>query len=232
MPEGGELTLGHPGSLLSLLTLLNGALEVLDLIPQPVGISSNLHARLLKSGNDVILSLDSSLSSLNLLLDVILCSLQAVGFVNDVLDSRASRVESKSQFILLIGEFVVFCNNGIALCHSLVDISLSNGNLFFILSLVLAELGALKVGLNGHPDLPPQPGLANVVVSDCSLAAVESKLLILELLELHTGSLASGSSLQPGKNLTNSVLSHLLHESKDTSSEEDLGVAKTEFLLV
>merc|ERR1712002_798849 len=103
---------------------------------------------------------------------------------------------------------------------------------FFIFSLVFAKLGTFKVGLDSHPNLPPQPGLANVVVSDCSLAAIQGQLLILKFLELHSRCFSSGSSLKPRKDLSNFVLSYLFHESKNTSSEEYLGVAKTELFFV
>merc|ERR1712203_544498 len=126
----------------------------------------------------------------------------------------------------------MFSNHSIALSNSLVNVSLSNGNLLLIHGLKLSKLGTLEVGLDSHPDLPPQPGLTNVVVSDGSLAAVQGKLLILQLLELHSGGLTSGTRLQPGKNRTNSVLTDLFHYTKNTSSEENLGVTKTELLFV
>merc|ERR1712073_87014 len=58
------------------------------------------------------------------------------------------------------------------------------------------------------------------------------ELLVLQLLELHTAGLASGSGLQPGEDGSNLVLTLLLHPTEDTGSEEDLGVTKTELLLV
>merc|ERR1712045_343494 len=58
------------------------------------------------------------------------------------------------------------------------------------------------------------------------------ELLVLQLLELHTAGLASGSGLQPGEDRSNLVLTGLLHPTKNTGSEEDLGVTKTELLLV
>merc|ERR1712079_751961 len=58
------------------------------------------------------------------------------------------------------------------------------------------------------------------------------ELLVLQLLELHTAGLASGSGLQPGEDRSNLVLTGLLHPTEDTGSEEDLGVSKTELLLV
>merc|ERR1711884_355005 len=58
------------------------------------------------------------------------------------------------------------------------------------------------------------------------------ELLVLQLLELHTAGLASGSRLQPGEDGSNLVLTGLLHPTEDTGSEEDLGVTKTELLLV
>ena len=82
IPEGSDLTvLGH----LVLLTLLNGGFQVLDILTEPGGLSSHLGSRLLDSGNGLLLTLDSQLGLINLLLQVILGSLQAVGFVNDVL---------------------------------------------------------------------------------------------------------------------------------------------------
>ena len=45
---------------------------------------------------------------------------------------------------------------------------------------------SLEVGFDCKPDLHPQPGLGCEVVPDCSLASIECKLLILELLEVHS----------------------------------------------
>ena len=64
-------------------------------------------------------------------------------------------------------------NNCIAFSHSFVNVFLSNSNLLLILSLVLAKLGALEVGLDSIPELPPEPDLANIIVPDGSLATVE-----------------------------------------------------------
>ena len=56
--------------------------------------------------------------------------------------------------------------------------------------------------------------------------------LILQFLELHPGRLASGSSLQPGEDGADLVLSLLLHPATDAGPEEDLGVAKPVLVLV
>ena len=115
------------------------------------------------------------------------------GFVNDILDSRSSRFKSKFKLILLGTNSIKDSLNLGTFCKSCINVSFSKGNLVFIFLLELSKLGALKVGLNGQPDGPPRPGLTNVVVPDGSLAAVEGQLLILELLELHTGRFSSCS---------------------------------------
>merc|ERR1719153_1045921 len=107
-------------------------------------------------------------------------------------------------------------SNLVAFSNSLVNVCFSNGNLLFILSLVLGKLGALEVGLDGQPQLPPEPGLANVVVTDGALQAVEGKLLVLHLLEDKTRGLSSGLGLKPGKDSANPVLTDLLHVTQDT----------------
>merc|ERR1719471_2277110 len=61
---------------------------------------------------------------------------------------------------------------------------------------------------------------------------LQSQLLVLQLLELHTRRLATSSSLEPGEDRSNLVLTDLLHVTENTSPEEDLGVSKTELLLV
>merc|ERR1712079_76813 len=80
--------------------------------------------------------------------------------------------------------------------------------------------------------MAPEPGLGSHHVPDGSLAGIQSHLLVLQLLESHTASLASGSRLQPGEHGSNLVLTELLHLTGNTGSEEDLGVSKTELLLV
>merc|ERR550532_31532 len=116
--------------------------------------------------------------------------------------------------------------------QSCVHVSISKSNLLFIFSLVLSELGTFEVRLDSQPQLPPEPGLTNVVVTNGSLQAVQGQFLGLQFLEEDTRSLASGLSLQPRQDITNAFFTNLLHETKDTSAEEDFGVSKTELLRV
>merc|ERR1719295_546108 len=92
------------------------------------------------------------------------------------------------------------------------------------------KLGALEVGLDGKPEL--EPGLGHHVGTDGALAGVQGHLLVLQLLELHPGGLATGTGLQPGKDRSNLVLALLLHPATNAGPEEDEGVAQPELLLV
>merc|ERR1719270_1428783 len=181
--QGSDLTvLGH----LIILAFLNGGLKILDLLPQADSLGCDLLASLFNSIDGVILTLDTLVGLINLLLQIISGILKASGFVNDILDSRSSRLEGKNQLRLFSRELGVNFNDSVALSNSLVNVGLSNSNLVLVLLLVLAKLGALEVGLDGQPDLHPQPGLGNHHGLDGSLAGVQSKLLVLELLELHS----------------------------------------------
>merc|ERR1719210_1693139 len=181
--QGSDLTvLGH----LIILAFLNGGLKILDLLPQADSLSCDLLASLFNSIDGVILALDTLVGLINLLLQIISGILKTSGFVNDLLDSRSSRLESKNQLRLFSRELGVNLNDSIAFSNSLVNVALSNSNLVLVLLLVLAKLGALEVGLDGQPDLHPQPGLGNHHGLDGSLTGVQSKLLVLELLELHS----------------------------------------------
>merc|ERR1711963_733535 len=182
---------------LVVLALLNGGLQVLDLLPQADSIGSDLGSGLLDSVDGVVLSLHTGVGLVHLLLQIVPGVLNAGGFVDDLLDSGASGLEGQHQLLL-----------------------------------VLAELSALEVGLDGQPDLHPEPGLGNHEGLDGALAGVESQLLVLQLLELHPGGLASGSGLQPGEDGSNPVLTDLLHLTELSSAEEDLGVSQPELLLV
>merc|ERR1711962_15631 len=164
------------GSLV-LLACLHLGFKLLDLTTEPVSIRLDLGGLLRDSSLLLLLSLDTGHGVVQLLLNIELHGLNAVGLVNDVLDGRSTRLQSKDQLILLVHELVMLSSNLVAF---------SNSNLLFILSLVLGELGALEVGLDGQPQLPPEPGLTNVVVPDGALQAVEGKLLVLHLLEDNT----------------------------------------------
>merc|ERR1719341_1706007 len=59
-----------------------------------------------------------------------------------------------------------------------------------------------------------------------------SNLLVLQLLELHPGSLSTGAGLQPGKDGADLVLTLLLHPAANAGPEEDQGVAQPELFLV
>merc|ERR1719412_1838141 len=120
--------------------------------------------------------------------------------------------------------------DGIALGNSLVDVGLGRGDLVLVLLLELAELAALEVGLDGHPQLGPLPGLGRVHCPDGPLDAVERQLLFLQLLVLDTGVLTTGSGLQVGEDRADLVLANLLDVTENTGAEEDLGVAETVFL--
>merc|ERR1711963_249914 len=134
----------------------------------------------------VLLCLDSLLSFIQFLLDLSSHVLDPDSFVNDLLNSRSSRLEGQGEFILLSHEPIMDSLNLLTISNSLVNVSLSQGNLVLVLLLVLSKLRALEVGLDGQPDLHPLPGLGNHVHPDGSLTGVQSKLLVLELLELHS----------------------------------------------
>ena len=133
--------------------------EILDLLPQADSLSGDLLASHLNSIDAVILTLDALVGLVNLLLEVISGVLKTSGFVNDLLDSRSSRLESENQLRLLSRKLGVDVNDSIALSDCLVNVGLSNSNLVLVLLLVLAKLGALEVGLDGQTDLHTQTGL-------------------------------------------------------------------------
>merc|ERR1719412_3256482 len=220
--------LGH----LVILTLLDGGLQLLDLLPQAASISSDLASSLLDTIDGVILTLDAGVGLVNLLPQVVPSILKTSGLVDDFLNGGTTRLESKNQLILLGSQLGVDIHHSLALAGGAVNVGLGLGDLVLVLLLVLAELGALEVGLDGQPQLHPEPGLGDHHGLDGPLAGVQGELLILQLLELHTAGLASGSRLQPGEDRSNLVLTGLLHPTEDTGSEEDLGVTKTELLLV
>merc|ERR1719362_2198964 len=229
LPQGSDLgVLGH----LVILALLNGGLKVLDLLPQADSVSGDFATGLLDAIDGVILTLDAGVGLVNLLLQVVSCILKTGGFVDDILDSRSTRLESKDQLVLLSGELVVDIGDSVALVSGAANVGLSLSNLVLVLLLVLAELSALEGGLDGQPDLHPLPCLGHHHSFDGALARVQGQLLVLELLELHPGGLATSSRLKPGEDASNLVLTGLLHPSRDTGPEEDLGMTKTELLLV
>merc|ERR1719412_759281 len=220
--------LGH----LVILALLDGGLQLLDLLPQATSISSDLASSLLDTIDGVVLTLDAGIGLVNLLPQVVPGILKTSGLVNDFLNGRTTGLQSKNQLILLGSQLGVDIHHSLALAGGAVNVGLGLGDLVLVLLLVLAELGAFEVGLDGQPKLHPEPGLGDHHGLDGPLAGVQSELLVLQLLELHTAGLAPGSRLQPGEDRSNLVLTGLLHPTEDTGSEEYLGVTKTELLLV
>merc|ERR1719188_536278 len=186
----------------------------------------------LKSNLLLLLSLDTGIDSIKLLLDISSLTFNSGGFVNNLLDGRSTRLQSKRQLSFLSHKAIIDSLDLASGLQSLTNVGLSKFNLVLILLLELSKLGALEVGLDGQPDLHPQPGLGNHHGSDSSLASVQGHLLVLELLESHSGGLASSSRLQPGKNVSDLVPTELFHLTGNTSSEEDLGMTKTVLLLV
>merc|ERR1712223_1714772 len=177
--QGSDLVvLGH----FVFLGSFQSGFKSLDISCQFVSISLHLCRLSLQTGNLVLFSPNSSLGLIHLLLEIILLSLNPVGFVNDILDSRATTLKSKNQFILFSTDLLIYSLDFVAFSNSLVNVGFSNGNLLFILSLVLSKLGTFEVRLDGQPQLPPKPSLTNVVVTNGSLEAVKSQFLILQLL--------------------------------------------------
>ena len=56
--------------------------------------------------------------------------------------------------------------------------------------------------------------------------------LVLQLLELHPRGFATSAGLKPGEDAADLVLALFLHPATDAGSEEDLGVAQPELVLV
>merc|ERR1711963_204247 len=179
------------------LKLGNSGVDLLDLT-----LKSNLLG---------LLTLDTGVDSIKFLLDISSLSFNSGGFVNDLLNSRSSRLESKRQLILLSHQTIIDSLDLGSGIQGVSNVGISLSNLVLVLLLELAKLGALESGLDGEPDLHPEPGLGNHVHSDGSLAGIQSHLLVLKLLESHSGGLTSGTRLEPGKDGTNSVLTDLLH---------------------
>merc|ERR1719191_1045147 len=177
-----------------------------------------------------LLTLDTGIDSLQLLLHISSLGLDPGGFVNDVLHGGPAGLQGQGQLVLLSHQAVVDSLDLGASLQSGVNVGLSLGDLVLVLLLELSKLGALQVGLDGQPDLHPEPGLGDHEGLDGALARVESHLLVLQLLESHPGGLASGSGLEPGQHGTDSFLTDLLHLSELSSAEEDLGVTQTVFL--
>merc|ERR1712179_399845 len=117
-----------------------------------------------------------------------LCSLtfNACGFVNDFLNCGATRFKSKAKLILLASKTIIDSLYLCTLFKSTINVCLSQGNFIFIFFLEFTKLCALEVWFDCKPDLHPQPGLGCEVVPDCSLTSIQSKFLILELLEIHS----------------------------------------------
>ena len=78
----------------------------------------------------------------------------------------------------------------------------------------------MKVLLDGQPELEPEPGLGHHVGADGTLASVQGHLLVLQLLELHPGSLATSTGLQPSKDAADLVLTLLLHPAANAGPEK------------
>merc|ERR1712223_329494 len=227
--QGPDLVvLGH----LVILSRGKVRLQVNNLTPELGFLLLDLATLAFQASNGIFLSPDPAISFIQLLLDIHLHGFNPVGLVNNFLDSRTTRLEGQDKLILLIAQPFINSLDFVAFSNGFVNVGFSNGNLFFILSLVLGKLGALEVGLDSQVHLPPKPGLANVVVPDGPLETVQSKLLVLHFLEDQPRGLSSGLSLKPRQNFTNPVFTNFFHETQNTSSEEYLGVTKTPLLRV
>merc|ERR1719430_612408 len=227
--EGADLVVLVGPVLLSLgqNTLLSGDLT-LQLHHSGVGLGHG-GLQLLLGG---LLTLDPGVHLVQVLLHIGSLVLNPDGLVNHVLHGGAARLKGKSQLVLLSSKTIVHSLDLGASSDGSVNVGLGLGDLVLVLLLELAELGALEVGLDGQPQLEPEPGLGHHVGPDGALAGVQGHLLVLQLLELHPGSLAASAGLQPGEDGTDLVLTLLLHPAANASPEEDQGVTQPVLLLV
>merc|ERR1719188_2237295 len=120
------------------LELGNGGVDLLDLS--------------LKSNLLLLLSLDTGIDSIKLLLDISSLTFNSSGFVNNLLDGRSTRLQSKRQLSLLSHKAIIDSLDLASGLKSLTNVGLSKFNLVLILLLELAKLCTLEVGLDGHPD--------------------------------------------------------------------------------
>merc|ERR1719394_116686 len=179
-----------------------------------------------------LLTLDPSVGLIKVLLHISSLVLNPHRLVDHVLHGGASRLQGKLQLVLLSGKAIVHSLDLGASSDGSVNVGLGLGDLVLVLLLELAELRALEVGLDGQPQLEPEPGLGHHVGPDSALAGIQGHLLVLQLLELHPGSLTASTSLQPGEDGADLVLTLLLHPATNAGPEEDEGVAQPELLLV
>merc|ERR1719481_436344 len=180
-----------------------------------------------KSNFLCLFSLDTVLDTSKLTLNFCCLTFDASGLVNDFLDSRASRLQCQAKLILLSSKTIIYSLYLGTLFQCSINIGFCKSNLVLIFLFEFSKLSALESWFDSQPDLHPQPGLSCEVISDCSLASIEGKFLILQLLEVHSGSFSSGSSLKPRKNRANLVFTSFFHNTKNTSTEEHLSVTKS-----
>ena len=91
-------------------------------------------------------------------------------------------------------------------------------------------MSRLESGLEGKPESPPEPGLTNHEASDCSLGNQQTHFVLPQAVVDPPGIIGSDDTLQHGHQSIDAVVTDLLHETKDTSTEEDLGVAVLELI--
>merc|ERR550517_1398232 len=115
-------------------------------------LSGDLTLQLLLGG---LLSLDPGVHLVQVLLHIGSLVLNPDGFVDHVLHGGASRLQGKSQLVLLSSKTIVHSLDLGTSSDGSVDVGLGLGDLVLVLLLELAELGALEVGLDGQPQLEP-----------------------------------------------------------------------------
>ena len=78
--------------------------------------------------------------------------------------------------------------------------------------------------LTHQPERPPGPGLANHVPSDSSLSHEESHLVLPQAVVDPPGVVGTDGGLHHCNQVVDAVISDLLHETKNTSAEENFSV--------
>ena len=83
--------------------------------------------------------------------------------------------------------------------------------------------------LEGQPERPPQPSLTDHVASDGSLGNQKSHLMLPQSVVDPAGIVGADGALHHRHQVVYAVVTDLLHETKDASTEEDLGVTILEY---
>ena len=146
--------------------------------------------------------------------------------VHELRSAALGGFESEHEVVLLLEETYVLVFELLAKFGFPLEIFKSLGSLLFEGADLILDTGDVEEGLDLLPETVPGPGTELKVLPQVALDNNESNTLFLEPLVVLAGDVTTDPGLEPGDDLSETVITDFLKLTQDTSAEEYLFICE------